>query len=271
MLVRQYLERFPVDATLASSVSVDELDVAGVVSLRSAGSLLILDFDLVAKDHIEVEADYSDPSLWFNGFAQLESEGTTISAETGRVRLGMNGKRRYAVYLHNRGGRETTVNLRFLADGRFLWTSERDGWRHLYLYASDGSSATRLTSGQWQIESIDGVDAGEQTVFFQANRGDRRQRHLFRIDLNSGEISQLDAEPRGVHSGTPSPSGSLVVDSWSSLDTPPRVDVLFANGTPPRRLWESGGELASWDLLEFERGTVTADDGTELDATVEFV
>ena len=83
----------PVDSTLASAVSVDELDVAGVVSLRSAGSLMILDFDLVSKDPIEIEAGYRDPSLWFNGFAQLESEGTTVSAETGRVRLGMQGKR----------------------------------------------------------------------------------------------------------------------------------------------------------------------------------
>ena len=110
----------PVDATLASFVSVDELDVAGVVSLRSAGTLLILDFDLVAKDHIEVEADYSDPSIWFNGFAQLPSEGTTVSAESGLVRLGMAGKRRYAVYLHNQGGRDATVKLRFLANGQVV-------------------------------------------------------------------------------------------------------------------------------------------------------
>jgi hypothetical protein len=110
----------PIDATLASSVSVDELDVAGIVSLRSAGTLLILDFDLVAKNHIEVEADYSDPGIWFNGFAQLPGEGTTVSAETGRVRLGMAGKRRYAVYLHNQGGRDATVKLRFLAYGQVV-------------------------------------------------------------------------------------------------------------------------------------------------------
>lgn len=116
----------PVDARLASSVSIDELDVAGVVSLRSAGSLLILDFDLVAKDHIEVEADYSDPSIWFNGFAQLPSEDTTVSAGAGRVRLGMAGKRRYAVYLHNQGGRDATVRLRFMADGQVVHETSLD-------------------------------------------------------------------------------------------------------------------------------------------------
>lgn len=110
----------PVDSTLASAVSVDELDVAGIVSLRSAGSLMILDFDLVSKDHIEIEAGYSDPSIWFNGFAQLESDDTTVAAAPGRVRVGMKGKRRYAVFLHNRGEHETTVNLRFLADGEVV-------------------------------------------------------------------------------------------------------------------------------------------------------
>ncbi len=116
----------PVPATLASSVAVDEINIAGTVSLRSAGSLLILDFDLNSRDPIEIEADYSDQTIWFNGFAQLESEGTTISAETGRVRLGMEGKRRYAVYLQNRGSRETTVNLRFLANGEIVHEASLD-------------------------------------------------------------------------------------------------------------------------------------------------
>ena len=107
----------PVDAELVGSVMIEEAQVAGTVSLRSAGSLMIVDFDLVAPEPIEIEADYSDPSIWFNGFAQLESTGTTVSAANGRVTLGMEGKRRYAVYLHNEGGRETTLNLRFRADG----------------------------------------------------------------------------------------------------------------------------------------------------------
>ena len=75
----------PVGATLASSVTLSEVDISGTVSLRSAGSLLILDFDLVSADHIEVQAEYTDRTIWFNGFAQLASEGTTVSAETGRI------------------------------------------------------------------------------------------------------------------------------------------------------------------------------------------
>lgn len=110
----------PVAADTVGTISIDEPSVAGTVSLRNSGSMLILDFDLVAAELIEIEADYTDKTIWFNGFAQLESSGTTISAETGRVRLGMQGKRRYAVYLQNEGGRNTTVNLRFMAAGKVV-------------------------------------------------------------------------------------------------------------------------------------------------------
>ena len=110
----------PIDATLAKSVSISENAVAGTVSLRSAGSLLILDFDLSSMEQVEIEANYTDSTIWFAGFAQLESDDTTISAETGRIKLGMEGKRRYAVYLQNTGNRKTTVELQFVAGGKIV-------------------------------------------------------------------------------------------------------------------------------------------------------
>lgn len=110
----------PVEANTLGSISVVETQVAGTVALRSSGSMLILDFDLVAIEPIEIEAEYTDKTIWFNGFAQLESSGTTISAESGRVRLRMDGKRRYAVYLQNEGARGTTVRLRFTAAGEVI-------------------------------------------------------------------------------------------------------------------------------------------------------
>ncbi|MGI9235668.1 MAG: anti-sigma factor family protein [Woeseiaceae bacterium] len=116
----------PVEAHTLGSIYVDESAIAGTVSLRSSGSMLILDFDLVAVEPIEIEADYADNAIWFTGFAQLESSGTAISAQSGRVRLRMEGKRRYAVYLQNESGRNTTVKLRFKADGEVVHEASLD-------------------------------------------------------------------------------------------------------------------------------------------------
>lgn len=116
----------PTDTKLESSIAITETEVAGTVYLRSRGPLLVLDFDLVTKGPIDIEANYIDPSIWFNGFAQLESSGTTISAGTGRVTLRMDGKRRYAVYLHNEGSRDITINLQFFSAGRVVHKASLD-------------------------------------------------------------------------------------------------------------------------------------------------
>jgi hypothetical protein len=101
-------------------VSVDKSQVAGTVTLRSTGPILIVDFDLSAREPVEILAGYSDRSIWFNGFAQLESSGTSVAAETGAVTLQMDGKRRYAVYLNNPGQRPATITLRFMAGGEII-------------------------------------------------------------------------------------------------------------------------------------------------------
>ena len=110
----------PINGNLVNTIAIDNVNVAGQISLRSSGSMLILDFDLAANSPIEIEADYADRTIWFNGFAQLESSGTTVSAKSGNVTLGMEGKRRYAVYMQNGGERSVTFNLRFFAGGEVV-------------------------------------------------------------------------------------------------------------------------------------------------------
>ena len=102
------------------TITVDESVVAGTVTLRSTGPILIVDFDLSARQPVEILAGYSDKSIWFNGFAQLESSGTSIAAEAGSVTLQMDGKRRYAVYLNNPGQRPATISLQFMAGGEMI-------------------------------------------------------------------------------------------------------------------------------------------------------
>jgi hypothetical protein len=105
------------------SVEINTREVAGTVSLRSSGTMLVLDFDLVAGKRINVIADYTDKTIWFNGFAQLESSGTSMSAEAGHIELVMEGKRRYAVFLHNEGGRDTEIALKFMDGDEVVYTS----------------------------------------------------------------------------------------------------------------------------------------------------
>jgi dipeptidyl-peptidase-4 len=156
-------------------------------------------------------------------------------------------------------------DLIFLSDGRFLWTSERDGWNHLYLYGADGALKRQLTEGTWQINGVVGMDEGEGTVFFRANAEDLRQWHLYAVDLATGDMRRLGREVGGSHRALLAPGGRFLIDTWSSLDTPPRADVVgTADGKVVRRLWTTGAELEGWDLLPVKAGAIAAGDGTEL-------
>jgi len=111
----------PVDVALdGQSISLSSNDIAGTVTARREGQIMVIDFDLVSHGPVDIVADFSDPDIWFNGFAQLESTGTRISAESGRVRMTMEGKRRYAMYLHNASGGQATVELSFFAAGALI-------------------------------------------------------------------------------------------------------------------------------------------------------
>ncbi len=155
-------------------------------------------------------------------------------------------------------------DLHWLSDGRFLWTSERDGWRHLYLYRPDGTLERRLTRGEWQIEKVLGTDPEEEHTFIVRTGDDPRHRLPYRVDLSSGALQPLGESIRGVHEAALGPLGNHLVDHWSTCDHAPRADLLTTDGEFVRRIWASGKILEEWDLLPVEAGSIAADDGTEL-------
>ncbi len=105
------------DIAPVASIVIHKAAIAGTITLRRADPILIIDFDLSTNGPIDIVATYDDKSVWFNGFAQLESTGTSISADGGQIRIQLDGKRRYAVYLHNEGSRKLSINLQFFSNG----------------------------------------------------------------------------------------------------------------------------------------------------------
>lgn len=112
------VERTDAQAIDRFQVSLNEL--SGTVNLSRAGRIAIVDFDLSSRLPIEIVAEFNNRNIWFNGFAQLESTGTSVAAESGRFTVRMQGQRRYAVYLYSDGRDRATLTLRFYASGQLL-------------------------------------------------------------------------------------------------------------------------------------------------------
>jgi dipeptidyl-peptidase-4 len=120
----------------------------------------------------------------------------------------------------------------FFKDGqRFLWSSERvGGFRHLFLYDLHGKELAQVTSGDWEVTSLDAVDEQAGLVYFTATEKSPLERHLYQVRLDGSGMTQLTAEP-GTHqtffapSGMNRPSGARV-EIFSTRMTPPRFSLI---------------------------------------------
>jgi dipeptidyl aminopeptidase/acylaminoacyl peptidase len=187
-----------------------------------------------------------------------------VDGETGKCRLVLNETS--ATFLMTPQGRNEYL-FAMLPDGkRFLWGSERDGWRHLYLYGVDGALKRRLTEGRFPVVRIVTIDGTGGWVYFTAHAESRiYDTHLYRVDFDGTGFQRL-TESNGTHVVTFSPDKHYFIDNWSSIDTPPISELRRADGHLLRVLSRSSLEEAvrrGWSAPE-EFTTLAADDKTEL-------
>src|SRR6202011_973212 len=121
-------------------------------------------------------------------------------------------------------------DLRILeSTGEFTWSSERSGFRHLYLYAPDGRLIRQLTSGDWPAEATVALDEKRRELYFVGWQQTPVERHLFRVSLDGGDPERLTTEP-GMHGAEIAPDFSSFVDVWDSREHPPSVTVRSLRG-----------------------------------------
>jgi dipeptidyl-peptidase-4 len=170
-------------------------------------------------------------------------------------------------------------DLYFFSDNkRFLWSSERTGYRHFYVYENSGKQIAQLTSGVWGISDLGGfgpgsanhpaVDEARGYVYFLANKDNVRESQLYRVSLNDKSLTRVTKDA-GTHSVKIAPNASTFIDSYSNAATPPRQDLYRIDGTRVAVINEDKiPELAEYRLSPMEFVEVAADDGTDLQASI---
>ena len=155
-------------------------------------------------------------------------------------------------------------DVEFLRDGkRLLWTSERDGFRHIYLYSIDGRDVKQLTKGSWEVREVNGVDETGGRIFYTSNEGSTLETHLYSIKLDGKDKRRLDTIA-GSHRISMAPGGSYYLDTYSSLTAPSRTTLHSGDGAELAVYKEADRkEMDEYEILPSEIVSYKGPDGTQ--------
>jgi dipeptidyl-peptidase-4 len=121
----------------------------------------------------------------------------------------------------------------WLADGSFLWFSERSGFKHLYRYRTDGTRAGRITDGSWEIRTLYGVDEKRGVAYFSAGARRHIDTDIYRGGLDGRGLTRL-SRTDGSHRAIFNPAFTRYIGVWSDVTTPPQVRLHRADGAEIR-------------------------------------
>jgi len=114
---------------------------------------------------------------------------------------------------------DVTDNLTFLKDNSFIWTSEKDGYNHIYQYDKLGKLKNQITKGNWEITAYYGLDEKTKIVFYQSVENGSTSRDLYRIGLDGKNKVKLSQQV-GTNEATFSPNFQYFINTYSSVTQP---------------------------------------------------
>ena len=166
---------------------------------------------------------------------------------------------------------DVTDNLTFLKDNSFIWTSEKNGFNHIYVYDKMGKLKNQVTNGNWEVTNYYGFDEKNQTVFYQSVENGSINRDVYRIGLNGKNKVRL-SQNTGTNAATFSPNFNYFINSFSSASQPTTYTLNDAkSGKELQSIENNSGlveKLKAYNLPSKEFFVLKTAKGNELNAWI---
>lgn len=167
---------------------------------------------------------------------------------------------------------DPVTDFQWFDEGRsFLWVSDKNGWRQVFLMSRDGKSETLLTPGSYDAISILHADAEDGHVYFIASPDDPQRRYLYRVPLDgSGDLEQMTpVDQPGDHRYLVAEDSRYAVHWYSTRDTPTAIDLVSLPNHERLQLFTDNNEVTE-TLARLEYGTseffqVTSEEGITME------
>ena len=183
-------------------------------------------YDVNAKKNTKINLDkYTDfyiPRIkWTNDANELSAQ--IINRHQNNLDLlfvnGTSGTSKVILNEKDKAYIDITDNLTFLADNSFIWSSEKDGYNHLYHYDKSGKQISQITKGNWEITNYYGLNEATKTIYYQSVENGSINRDIYSINLNGKNKVRLSSKT-GTNSATFSPNFAFYINTFSDAKTP---------------------------------------------------
>jgi len=160
-------------------------------------------------------------------------------------------------------------NLTFLDDNSFIWTSEKDGFNHIYLYNSVGALIKQVTKGNWEVTDFYGYDIKSKRVFYQSTEVGSINRGIYSMKINGKSKRQLSIV-NGTNSAIFSKNYKYYINTFSSANLPSTYSLNKASNGKVIKVIEDNADLkntlAKYSLTNKKFLTIKTNEGIELNA-----
>ncbi|KOP40159.1 S9 family peptidase [Flavobacterium sp. WLB] len=166
---------------------------------------------------------------------------------------------------------DVTDNLTFLKDNSFIWTSEKDGFNHIYVFDKTGKLKNQVTKGNWEVVSYYGFDEKTKTIFYQSTENGSINRDIYRISLDGKNKTRLTTKV-GTSAATFSPNFQYFITTFSSNLVPTTYTLNEAKTGKEIQVIENNQALAdklkAYNLPAKEFFVLKTAKGNELNAWI---
>lgn len=160
---------------------------------------------------------------------------------------------------------DITDNLTFLNDNSFIWTSEKDGFNHIYHYDFSGKLINQITKGNWEVTNYYGFNETKKTIYYQSVENGSTNRGVYSIGLD-GKNKKLLSNKEGTNSASFSHNLNYFINTFSSAEIPPIYSLYTAEGEMLKVIKDNielKEELANYKMSPKEFSTIEIN-GNEL-------
>ena len=159
---------------------------------------------------------------------------------------------------------DVTDNLTFLKDNSFIWTSEKDGFNHIYYYDKTGKLKNQVTKGNWDVTTYYGFDEKNKTIYYQSVENGSINRDVYSISIDGKSKKRLSLKI-GTNNATFSPNFQYFINTYSSATSAPYYSLNDSKTSQEIKKIQSNEaveeKLAKYNVASKEFSTITTEKG----------